>query len=157
MTSINPIYPQLADIASITGMVSHQNTSNFKTKLEKLTHNLLWMSETDAPIQYIQYPRHRIQHLSTKNFTKIEPSATGQNIKEVNLKDVFKSQTYTYQGMTPDEISRVKNMKKLQSLVQRSLTDVKVFRVGGVNAYLYIIGRNSSGNFEGFKSNIVET
>ena len=51
----------------------------------------------------------------------------------------------------------VGSFEKLASLLQETLTDLRVYKVGTINIPVYIVGRSPEGNWLGLSTRLVQT
>jgi hypothetical protein len=56
-----------------------------------------------------------------------------------------------------EQLTEARRFQTLLRLLERNLTDLKVFRVGAVNIPVYVAGRGASGNWLGVSTRVVET
>jgi len=55
------------------------------------------------------------------------------------------------------EKEEVRKFRDLVQTLKKTLKDIKVFKVGKVEADVYIVGRTESGDWAGLKTKVVET
>jgi len=56
-----------------------------------------------------------------------------------------------------EEKEEVRKFRQLVLALKKTLKDLKVFKVGKVEADVYIVGRTESGDWAGLKTKVVET
>ena len=123
--------------------------------LKAATDGLLFMSETDAPLEPVRLavggePTPEVlRQLSGVSFdTPVEVQAFDEFFAPAVSEPAWKS---------AHQISTARRFQAVVQLLQDNLTDLRVLRVGRINMDVYVLGRASSGNWLGLRTRVVET
>jgi hypothetical protein len=122
--------------------------------LKEASEGLLYPSESDEPFEPISWGKVQGDLLPDK-VRQLTGAAAGTSIEEVAPRDFFANLTQQVEG-APDE-EDPKKFALLQSIFDKHLSQVKVFRVGKVNIAVYIVGETKDGEWVGLKTQSVET
>jgi hypothetical protein len=123
-------------------------------ELERATEGLLFMSESDYPFQTVLW-RGRAE--VTSEYLR---ELTGQDnapVEVVSVDDFFRAAASEPDWKGEQELALAKRYQALVRLLKEHLHDMKVYRVGGSDKAVYIVGRNSAENFVGISTRVVET
>jgi hypothetical protein len=125
-------------------------------ELERETAGLFFMSESDYPFQIVRW----------EGLTEITPQflleVTGQGadtpIIVQSVTDFFGGGAMAEQ-QSKDKRGAVelKGYQSLVRLLEESLDDLRVYRVGKINIPVFIVGRSKTGNWLGLSTRVVET
>lgn len=125
------------------------------SKLANLSDGLTYISETDAPFEYVEFPT--LSEISTANVAK----AAGINLvtpaAEIDHTKFFLRLTDIKDWFGPKEKQQAQQFRRLKELMEKELTGIKVFRFGKVRIHILILGKNKQGKVEGFRTFSVET
>jgi len=97
------------------------------------------MSESDYPLEVIQWDG---QTAITPEYLVRLGGTCSSTIQEMSLDDF-----YNVSGRFPN----------LVRLLNDTLADVKVYKLGKINIPVYIVGRSPQGNWIGLSTRVVET
>lgn len=78
-------------------------------------------------------------------------------IEEITLDKFFYRPTKIEDWFGDEEIETAQKFSALQKLIESSLQNIKVFRVGEIQIDVYIVGVDAEGNFAGLKTTAIET
>jgi predicted HAD superfamily phosphohydrolase len=123
-------------------------------KIKSAASGLFYMSETDAPLDAVEFPE------TTRNeiMQKIKKSSSsGDHLEEQTLDYFFRNQVKEYPEHSEEDKGRTKKFKALLETLKENLSDVHVYRVGSIQIDAYIIGKLKSGKYAGLKTKLVET
>ncbi len=122
--------------------------------IEEACDGLIYVSETDAPIELIFIPNHD----SLKLFEGVQAALNDKkNIKEEPAAKFFDRLTAEREWHGPREKAKVKRFVKLEKLLKEHLTDLTLFRAGRVRLEVVAAGFDSEGNVAGIRTKAVET
>lgn len=124
-------------------------------QLQQLTQGLVFMSESDAPLEPVSYPAPSGE-LTDAALLKLlgEPTDTKVEAKELT---VFLRNHTADQGVLGDP-AQANRFKALQMFMKQELQDTKVYRVGsGPQVKAYALGKTEDGKLAGFKTVLTET
>lgn len=124
-------------------------------RLKSLTEGLSYQSESDYAVE--PYARE-----ADKGAPSAEEFAKGREgedaaVRELDFDSFFGNYTDAQDWWGDEERAVAAKFQALVKFLKESLSDVKVYRVGGVEADVYIVGKTSSGGFAGVKTKVVET
>lgn len=125
-----------------------KNTLSVSERLKAATEGLIYISEIDAPFTIFES--------SNWNTVLAEIEKEGE-ISEVEFKKFFERFTRKRDWFGEREIARMKKFLDLQKLIEESLTDLKVFRIGRVKIKIVIVGRTADGHLIGLETRAIET
>lgn len=117
------------------------------TQLQQAIAGLTYMSETDAPLEVVQWAP-----IPEGLKAQLRPP-----IQTVPLEQFFRSQTQEQDWYSDDERDRAKRFQALVDLLKQHLQDIQVFKVGDVEKTAYVLGRAPDGSTIGLKTTVVET
>ena len=115
---------------------------------------LFYMSETDAPLEVIEFSENTKDALLQKIKTT---SASGDNTEEQDLDYFFRNHVKEYPEHGAEEKAQINKFKSLIQTLKDNLSDIHVYRVGSIQIDAYIIGKLKSGKYAGLKTKLVET
>jgi hypothetical protein len=125
--------------------------SNLRVRLERATANLLYMSETDAPLHVVEFDAE--PDASELRRLADAPDAP---VAETTAAEFFGSQTAEYDGASPERLEAAGRFRALQEMMGRELSDLRVWRVGTVEIRVFAVGRTLEG-WMGIATSVVET
>jgi hypothetical protein len=118
--------------------------------IQKASAGLLYPSESDAPFDLVRWEAAKgdptpaaVAGIGSKGRKK------GRPVEEVSPDEFFAPLAET------DDAAR---FKSLEQVLRKTLTDLKVYRVGGAaKVEVYVLGRAASGEWLGLHTTSVET
>lgn len=129
-------------------------TQDLIPELEAACEGLLWRSETDCPFEVAVLSTHdqlpSIDRL-LKNYPDDTPVAT------VSLDDFFGQATLERAWFDSRELTLVKRYRNLRDLLETTLENLQVYRIGNVEMDVYLIGETEDEQLIGVKTKVVET
>lgn len=124
-------------------------------ELRKLTKGLLFMSESDYPIEVFSQAANAQKTLSAQDIVAAKnPKA---KVSEVDFDSFFRNATTEQAGQSPEAGQTVVKFQALVKALKENLSDIKVYKVGEIEVDVYVIGKTASGNFAGVTTKVVET
>ena len=130
------------------------NTQDLLPELEAACDNLLWRSETDYPFEVTVLPAE--QNLSnTEWLLQNYPADTPVHVASLN--DFFGKATVERAWFDSRELNRVRRYKNLRDLLETTLENLKVYRIGDVEIDVYLLGDTEDDQVVGVKTKVVET
>jgi Nuclease A inhibitor-like protein len=127
---------------------SEKKLSAAAERLKTATTRLVYVSEIDAPFTVFDCE-------SDENILHDIESKT--EIEKVDFEKFFEPLTRQRDWHGERETLRAKKFLDLQKLIEESLTDLKVYRIGRIRIRILIVGRTSSGCCIGLETNAIET
>ncbi len=119
--------------------------------------DLWWMSETDAPIELNVWPDAFANGFSIQVLLSMTDHEADLPYEEVSLDQLFGPAIREQEWHGEPEKEDVRRFRALKSLIESSLSDRHVVKVGEVNLDLYIVGQTSDGEWLVFSTQAVET
>ena len=135
-----------------------QNCVESTELFERITavcEGLIYVSETDAPVTAFaakdtaEITREAILHESGRD--------ANAQIEMVAFNDLFDRLTAIKDWFGERETTRAERYLKLKELLEASLTELKVFRVGAVRIDIFVVGVDKNGCVMGVTTTAVET
>lgn len=125
-----------------------------KDRIEKACEGLVYVSETDAPIElfFDSSMNEPSANELLQRLGKQEESAS----ESVNVEDFFARLTLAKEWHTKEQARNVLKFKKLQRLLEKELENMRVIRIGKIRVEIYVIGKSTDG-IVGIKTFSVET
>ena len=124
-------------------------------RLKSLTEGLSYQSESDYPVEpYVRGAGDGAP--SAEEFAKGREGDDAA-VRELDFDSFFGNYTDEQDWWGEDERAVAKKFQALIAFLKESLKEIKVYRVGDVEADVYVIGKTASGDFAGVKTKIVET
>ena len=119
------------------------------TALQKASDGLLYPSDADEPFTAFAW---------TKAAGDVTADKT-RPLAGVDAKAPVEERTAAefFQNLTADGADDADKFKALQKVVGAQLSGVKVFRFGGVEKEIYVVGQAAGGGWAGLKTKAVET
>ncbi len=129
--------------------------SSLRHVIHKCVDKLVYISETDAPIELLEVERGAADKKDLlKMFADINP---GTAIEEVGFDKFFERLTTTRRWHGAHETAQVRGFQQLKQVLKDNLSDLHVYRVGTINIDILVVGRDREGQIVGIKTKAVET
>jgi nuclease A inhibitor-like protein len=146
MTAMRPANP--ASDASMT----------LRERLEQATVGLVYSSESDRPFEYFFLPAEgHPEPLTLASFTRRLGVAAGTPTEERTLDSFLARHTHRSDPYDARAQAMRPRYERLQKVLERSVGDVRVFRVGSIEVACYAVGQDELGNIVGLRTVAVET
>ncbi len=137
-------------------MLMDDKTSKLIAVLQTLTQDLLWISETDAPFEIIQW-QNQSNQLTNEQFLKLTGHSLETPIEILDLDDFFSAATEEQDWFGDEEKAIAKRYQELVVVLKQRLNQLKVYQVGEVNIDIYIVGETKLGEMVGLATKALET
>ena len=127
--------------------------------LDRLTAavaRLWYRSESDKPFEVVQWPAIS-PSLTSGTLIRLTGDAAETPVHEVALEIFFAPLLVVQDWYGGEDTERAQRYCTLYQLLQRSLTDLHIFRVGSIEVTIYIIGKVPTGEIVGLRTVTVET
>jgi len=117
---------------------NNENTDTVLEDLRRLTEGLLYLSETDAPLEVVRF------------------SASSGSVP-------MAAEVATWTGKEGEcavetvELGTFSRFQALQAYLEQHLREVRVYRIGHRRITALVVGKASSGEWVGVKTELVET
>ena len=129
-------------------------TQDLLPELEAACDNLLWRSETDYPFEIAVLPADRTV-AGAEELLKSYPADTPINV--ISLDDFFGQATTERAWLDSRELNLVRRYRNLRDLLETTLENLKVYRIGDVEIDVYLLGITEDEQVIGVKTKVVET
>ncbi len=134
-----------------------ESPSSLQPTIEPLLTNLLYPSESDEPVSFVQcYLKQKspLTGSQIEEWLMLPPSVFVEEIPEAEF---WKPVTKQEEWYGDDEKKRTEAFLRLQQEIEKHLTGRQVFRVGDSEIDVYLLGRTPEGDRAGLKTKVVET
>ncbi|HVF44867.1 MAG TPA: nuclease A inhibitor family protein, partial [Pyrinomonadaceae bacterium] len=115
-------------------------------ELREATRGLLFVSESDHPFEVFVWGRAETTREFVRGQARAGPSAT---VETRGAREFFRAALSEPDWKGDAELAAARRFQALLRLLETSLADLKVYRVGSVDIKVYVAGRAPSGNFVG--------
>lgn len=130
-------------------------TNAITTQLKQASEGLLFISETDAPFEVIQWQTQgELTPAKLLQLTEHPPDAP---VEIVSVDEFFDTHTAEEDWHDQEERETVKRFQNLVSVLKQNLSQLQVYRIGSVEIDAYIIGMTDDGELAGLSTKVVET
>jgi hypothetical protein len=114
-------------------------------EIDKFAAGLMYMSETDAPIE---------TYSATVEFQKF---ITDTRHQEISAREFFARLTAADGRSGAREKEQARRFSELEKLLEENLNDLKVLKIGRIQIDIYVVGIDADGKAIGIKTKAVET
>jgi hypothetical protein len=139
--------------APVRGLV--MTDDELERELRKATRGLAFMSESDYPVEVIRWPAST--EVTPEFLRGLGGEGASEPVVTARAEEFFRAAASEAGWKGGAEIATARRYQKLLGLMEEGLSGVTVYRVGGVNASVYVVGRHASGCWLGVTTRIVET
>lgn len=129
-------------------------TQDLLPELKAACQDLLWRSETDYPFE-VALLQSDDQPTNVDRLLNSYPDGTP--IAVVALDDFFGQALVERAWFDSRELTLVKRYRNLRDLLETTLENLQVYRIGSVEQDVYLIGKTEDNQMIGVKTKIVET
>lgn len=123
--------------------------------LERLTKDLIFISETDAPILPVELGK--ATDVSIEELRRLADIDRSLGIEEVPVGQFFARLTEKEEWHGPRETDRAKRYSRIEKHLRTHLRDTKVFKVGKVQRVIFVVGLDADDRLSGIRTKSVET
>ena len=123
-------------------------------ELKVATRGLLFMSESDYPFEVFKWGSAE----PTREFLR-GPAGRDSSapVETQGAAEFFRAAASEPEWKGEAELAVARRYKALLRLLESSLSDLRVYRVGAIDMNVYVAGRAPSGNWLGVSTRVVET
>jgi hypothetical protein len=111
-------------------------------ELKKATEGLLYPSEDDSPLEPFVWED---AENAVAEVRRLAGEPAGRSCLAVSIDEFF------------GQLDEAKGFPELHQTLKEILSDMKVYRFGGVEVSVYLVGRCQDGKLAGFKTLSIET
>lgn len=127
-----------------------------ETALAKASNGLLMPSESDAPFTPFRWSGAAERALTTERLLELTGRTPGTTVEVVDLSVFFRNVASPQTWHDAQQAADVRRFRRLVRVLDRRLTDVRVYRVGTIRIDAYIVGRCGH-DLAGLSTVLVET
>ena len=136
----------------------HENDKNFGPLFDAIRaacEGLMYISETDAPV--IPFLGKACKEVTAKELLEQTGKDINEQVEERTFEEFFERLTADRDWYGEAEKARAKKFLELQKLLEESVTDRKVFRIGQIRLDIYVVGLDDADRLTGVATFAVET
>jgi Nuclease A inhibitor-like protein len=122
--------------------------------LKQATEGLLYTSESDYPFDVFSWQTDTLTPKKILMETK-HPKNTPIQVGDFDQFFAQVAQEKDWYG--PKEKETVARYKELVKILQTTLSDIQVYRVGKIELEVYVVGKTPEGSLAGISTKVVET
>lgn len=123
--------------------------------LKEATEGLLYMSESDYPVEVIRWDSS--EQLSPDYLRKVAGVDSSAAVEESTLEELFRVPSGEQEWKDEAQLTEARRYQHLRRLLEDTLTDIKVYRMGEVNVFLLVVGMSAESNWIGVSTRAIET
>ncbi|MEO7674864.1 MAG: nuclease A inhibitor family protein [Pyrinomonadaceae bacterium] len=127
----------------------------FEEAIRRACDGLQFPSETEAEI--VPFMGGKVVGTTREALLKEITPVEKKKIEERPFIEFFTKLSGTREWFTPADTERSNRFIQLQKVLEESLEDLIVLRVGRIQIDIYIVGRDRGGNMAGVTTRAVET
>lgn len=129
-------------------------TQDLVPELEAACDKLLWRSETDSPVEVVFLSSGQKSEPIAQLLNQY-PADTSVTIMSLN--DFFGPAMVERAWFDSRELERVQRYRNLRDLLETTLENLQVYRIGAVEIDIYVLGITEDKQVVGVKTKIIET
>jgi hypothetical protein len=124
--------------------------------LRDATKNLTYQSESDYPVEPFVEPAKDEESQSPRDFVAAKAGGAAA-VSETDFDNFFAAVAEEQDWQSAEARQSAKRFRSLVETLKANLTDIKVYKVGDVEADVYVVGRTAAGELAGVTTKVVET
>ncbi len=125
-------------------------------QLDPLLAGLRWPSESDREVYAVHLGNARKPLSEARLLDRLGESASTA-VERADFVEVFDRLTHVDDPGDAGAVARAARFGELRAVLEASLTDLVVYRVGTIDIDVYVLGRTAKGELVGVGSSVVET
>ena len=129
--------------------------ASLSEQIKKAAEGLWYISETDAEI--FPFTGSKADAVTKENLLKQIGQPPDVVVEERGFDEMFARFIKIQDWHGDEEKATAGKFAALKTLLEKNLTDLKVFKVGRIDRDIYFIGLDREGNLAGFQTKAVET
>ena len=130
-------------------------TESIATQLKQASKGLLFLSETDAPFEVINWQTQG--KLTPAKLLQLTDHPPDTLVEVVSVDQFFAIATAEEDWHDEEERETVQRFQKLVSTLKQNLLQLQVYRVGDRSIDVYIVGVTDGGDWAGLATKLVES
>lgn len=128
-----------------------------RERLEEASRDLLYVSETESPFEYVELPGSPRAELTPEAVRAALGEAEGTPVQEITLDRFLAGHIEEADPADPVAQENAGRFRALKRVLEETLSGVKVFRVGDVQVRYHALGRTQDGRVAGLAAGALET
>ena len=129
--------------------------ANLSEQIKIVAEGLWYISETDAEI--FPFTGSKADSVTKENLLKQIGKPIDLLVEERGFEEMFARLIKIQDWFGDEEKATAEKFAELKSLLEKNLTDLKVFKVGRIERDIYFVGLDKEGNLAGIQTKAVET
>jgi len=128
---------------------------NLSEQIKTAAEGLWYISETDAEI--FPFTGSKTDAVTKENLLRQTGRSVDTPVEEREFNQMFERFVKIRDWFGAEEKATAGKFAALKSLLEKNLTDLKVFKVGRIELDIYFVGLDKEGNLAGIQTKAVET
>ena len=136
----------------------HENCAGSTELFDRITavcDGLIYVSETDAPV--VPFAASAATEITREAILHESGRDANDPVELTGFDDLFARLTAIKDWFGEREMKRAQKYLELKELLERSLTELKVLRIGAIRISIFVVGRDKNGCVMGVTTTAVET
>jgi hypothetical protein len=131
---------------------------SLKTALDELLPGVNYPSESDEPVEFVELNLPpEAEPLNERSAGEFLAFKRNRHVEELSVDEFFEPITDVQDWFSDEENRAAKQMTQVRELLEKDLTDLKVFKIGHAEKDLYLLGLTKEGQRVGLKTKVTET
>ena len=131
------------------------SSTGFEKRLRRACDGLVYVSETDSEVEPLFGGRAKSS--SSADVLSAIGVSDLRHVTETDFNKFFERWTVEKEWFDASQKKIAKRFQALKHLLERELTDLKVFRVGKIRVTIYVLGLDKDWKVAGVKTSAIET
>lgn len=125
------------------------------TELERASKGLRFQSESDSPFETFLWEEST--PFTPEELLALKRHPPDTPVKKVSLERFFQQATKDESWHNAEERATTKRFQELTQILKETLSSIAVYKVGKVEADVYIVGKTKTGDLAGLSTKVIET
>lgn len=125
--------------------------------IARACNGLVVTSETDAPVVAVEFRVPLGSLLTAQDVLRLVGRDVETRIEEQSLREFFEPLGRRRDWHDGRDAEMARRFRRLERILQRRLTDARVFRIGDRSIDVCLLGRARDGRIVGVQTSVVET
>ena len=131
------------------------NTNEIITKLKNASQGLLWLSESEYPLEPVLW--QSVEDLTAKKLLQQLKKPSNTPVRVTDIDKFFSNAIAEHDWYDDEQKAEVKKCRHLLEELKSNLSNITVYCVGKVEIDIYIVGKTPNGDLAGVSTMVVET
>ena len=131
------------------------SSSELREQLEEACEKLIYISETDSPVEPFQDAP--IDVISKSTVAVVLGRKPIESVEQLDIRVFFEKLTRNREWHNSSQKRTTERFKQLEKLLIENLEDPGVFRFGTIRIDIFVVGKDASGKLVGVRTMAVET